>query len=242
MRTLVVCSGGLNSVTLSHKIAMEKALTHLVSFDYGQRHDKELDYAHRCASRLGVSHDIIDITDIGRRLTGSALTDAKEVPDGHYAEETMHSTIVPNRNAIMLTIAFGIAAARGAEAVAAAVHGGDHFIYPDCRPAFVEAFAAMQRMALDGVAQIAFATPFLRWGKADIVREGARLGVPFAQTWSCYKGGARHCGRCGTCVERREAFVVAGVDDPTSYDDPDYWREARRAYLAKQPAASTHSA
>jgi 7-cyano-7-deazaguanine synthase len=242
VRTVVVCSGGLDSVTLSHKIAVERTLTHLVSFDYGQRHDKELDYARRCASRLGVTHDIIDITDIGRRLTGSALTGATEVPDGHYAEETMRSTIVPNRNAIMLTIAFGIAAARGAEAVAAAVHGGDHFIYPDCRPAFAEAFAAMQRMALDGVAQIAFATPFLCWSKADIVREGARLGVPFAQTWSCYKGGARHCGRCGTCVERREAFDLAGVDDPTLYDDPDYWREARRAYLAKQPASSTHPA
>jgi 7-cyano-7-deazaguanine synthase len=242
VRTLVVCSGGLDSVTLSHKIAMEKTLTHLVSFDYGQRHDKELDYARRCASRLGVSHDIIDITDIGRRLTDSALTGGTEVPDGHYAEETMRSTIVPNRNAIMLTIAFGIAAARGAEAVAAAVHGGDHFIYPDCRPAFVEAFASMQRMALDGVADIAFATPFLRWSKADIVHEGARLGVLFAQTWSCYKGGSRHCGRCGTCVERREAFHLAGVEDPTPYDDPDYWREARRVYLAKQPAANTHPA
>jgi 7-cyano-7-deazaguanine synthase len=242
LRTLVVCSGGLDSVTLSHKVAMEKTLTHLVSFAYGQRHDKELDYARRCASRLGVTHDIIDITDIGRHLTGSALTGATAVPDGHYAEATMRTTIVPNRNAIMLTIAFGIAAARGAEVVAAAVHGGDHFIYPDCRPAFVEAFAAMQRLALDGVAQIALATPFLRWSKADIVREGARLGVPFTQTWSCYKGGARHCGRCGTCVERREAFHIAGIDDPTLCDDPDYWREARRAYLAKQPAASAHSA
>jgi 7-cyano-7-deazaguanine synthase len=236
VRTLVVCSGGLDSVTLSHKIAVEESLIHLVSFDYGQRHRKELDCARRCATRLGVAHDIVNITDIGRRLTGSALTDDTQVPDGHYAEATMRATIVPNRNAIMLTIAFGVAAARRAEAVAAAVHGGDHFIYPDCRPSFVEAFAAMQRMALDGIAQIAFETPFLRWSKADIVREGARLGVPFAQTWSCYKGGARHCGRCGTCVERREAFHVCGVNDPTPYDDPDYWLEARRAYLAKHPA------
>jgi 7-cyano-7-deazaguanine synthase len=128
MRTLVVCSGGLDSVTLSHKIVIENTLIHLVSFDYGQRHRKELDYAHRCAKRLGVTHDIIDITDIGRRLTGSALTDGTAVPDGHYAEETMRSTIVPNRNAIMLTIAFGVATVRRAEAVAAAVHGGDHFI------------------------------------------------------------------------------------------------------------------
>ncbi len=236
MRTLVVCSGGLDSVTLSHKIMVEKTLIHLVSFDYGQRHKKELEYARRCATRFGITHDIVDITDVGQRLTGSALTGGAAVPDGHYAEETMRSTIVPNRNAIMLTIAFGVAIARRVETVAAAVHGGDHFIYPDCRPSFVDAFATMQRMALDGFAKIAFETPFLRWSKADIVREGARLRVPFAETWSCYKGGAQHCGRCGTCVERREAFHLAGVDDPTPYDDPDYWLEARRAYLAKHPA------
>jgi 7-cyano-7-deazaguanine synthase len=234
LQTLVVCSGGLDSVTLAHRIAAEKALCHLVSFDYGQRHRRELDEARRCAERLGVTHDVLDIAAIGRCLTGSALTDEVEVPDGHYAQATMRATIVANRNAIMLTIAFGLAAAKEADAVAAAVHGGDHFIYPDCRPAFIEAFATMQRMALDGVAHIDFVTPFLRWSKADIVREGARLSVPFAQTWSCYRGGERHCGRCGTCVERREAFHLAGIDDPTAYDSPDYWREAKRAYLACQ--------
>ncbi len=236
MRTLVVCSGGLDSVTLSHKIAAEQTLIHLVSFDYGQRHSKELESARRCANRLGITHDVIDIVDVGRKLTGSALTNGATVPDGHYAEETMRVTVVHNRNAIMLTIAFGIAVATGAEAVAAAVHGGDHFIYPDCRQSFVDAFATMQRHALDGFAQIAFATPFLRWSKADIVREGARLSVPFAETWTCYKGGVRHCGRCGTCVERREAFHLAGLDDPAAYDDTDYWLEARRAYLTKHPA------
>jgi 7-cyano-7-deazaguanine synthase len=236
VQTLIVCSGGLDSVTLAHKIAAEQNLVHVVSFDYGQRHRKELEYARLCATRLGVTHDVVDITDIGRRLTGSALTSGKAVPDGHYAEETMRLTVVPNRNAIMLTIAFGVAMARQAQAVAAAMHGGDHFIYPDCRPAFVDAFSAMQRCALDGLAPIVFTTPFLRWSKADIVREGERLGVPFAETWSCYKGGVRHCGRCGTCVERREAFDLAGVNDPTSYDDPEYWREARRAFLARQPA------
>ena len=135
MQTLVVCSGGLDSVALSHKIAVEQTLIHLVSFDYGQRHRKELECARCCATRLGVTHDIIDIAGIGRRLTGSALTDGEEVPDGHYAEDTMRLTVVPNRNAIMLTIAFGIAMARQAEAVAAAMHGGDHFIYP--LPAFI---------------------------------------------------------------------------------------------------------
>lgn len=236
MRTLVVCSGGLDSVTLAHKAAGEHRLIHLLSFAYGQRHARELDYARRCAERLGVTHDVVDITDVGSRLTGSALTSGEDVPEGYYAADTMRVTVVANRNAIMLSIAFGLAVAKQAEAVAAAMHGGDHFIYPDCRPAFVDAFAAMQHLALDGLAHVALATPFLRCSKADIVREGARLGVPFAETWSCYRGGERHCGRCGTCVERREAFALAGVPDPTSYDDPEYWRTARREYLAEQAA------
>ena len=234
VKTIVMCSGGLDSVTLAHKVAAESTLTRLVSFDYSQRHNKELKYARRCATSLMAPHDMVDIAAVGRLLTGSALTSGGAVPEGHYAEETMRVTVVPNRNAIMLAIAFGVAAAERADAVAAAVHGGDHFIYPDCRPAFVETFEAMQRHALDGVARISLSTPFLRMSKADIVREGARLGVPFAETWSCYKGGALHCGRCGTCVERREAFHLAGVDDPTPYEDPDYWVEACRKHLARQ--------
>jgi 7-cyano-7-deazaguanine synthase len=236
VKTLVVCSGGLDSVTLAHKVAAEQTLTRLVSFDYGQRHRKELDSAHACADRLGVPHDLVDISAVGQLLTGSALTSGEPVPEGHYAEDTMRITVVPNRNAIMLAIAFGVAAAEQAEAVAAAVHGGDHFIYPDCRPEFVEAFETMQRHALEGLASITLYTPFVRQRKADIVREGARLGVPFADTWSCYQGGERHCGRCGTCVERREAFDLAGVDDPTPYEDPDYWIEACREHQAKQPS------
>lgn len=234
MKTIVICSGGLDSVTLAHKVAAERTLTRLVSFDYGQRHKKELDYARWCALRLGVPHDVVDITAVGRLLTGSALTSGGPVPEGHYAEDTMRITVVPNRNAIMLAVAFGVAAAEQADAVAAAVHGGDHFIYPDCRPAFVEAFETMQRHALEGLAKIAFYTPFLRISKADIVREGVRLGVPFAETWSCYQGGTLHCGRCGTCVERREAFHLAGQDDPTPYEDPDYWIEACREHQARQ--------
>ncbi|KFE33626.1 7-cyano-7-deazaguanine synthase QueC [Thioclava atlantica] len=226
MKTIVICSGGLDSVSLAHKVAAEDTLTRLVSFDYGQRHRKELDFAARAAERLGVPHDIIDMRPIGAALTGSALTDDIDVPDGHYAEETMRITVVPNRNAIMLAIAFGVAAANGDDAVATAVHGGDHFIYPDCRPAFTEAFDAMQKAALDGYADVRLSTPFVHRSKADIVTEGAKYGTPFAETWSCYKGGAHHCGRCGTCVERREAFDLAGVPDPTVYDDPDYWRAA----------------
>ena len=234
MKTLVVCSGGLDSVSLAHKVAAEQDLIGLISFDYGQRHRKELDYAALCAKRLGVPHQIIDMASIGRQLFGSALTDNVDVPDGHYAEETMKVTVVPNRNAIMLAIAFGIAAARKADAVAIAVHGGDHFIYPDCRPGFIDSFQVMQNYALDGYADVKLLAPFVNGSKADIVTEGARHATPFADTWSCYKGGARHCGRCGTCVERREAFHLAGVADPTDYEDPDFWVAATSGFKAEE--------
>ncbi|MGH1456406.1 MAG: 7-cyano-7-deazaguanine synthase QueC [Alphaproteobacteria bacterium] len=226
MKTIVICSGGLDSVTLAYKVAAEEELIGLISYDYGQRHKKELDFAAKTAEALGVPHDIIDIENIGKALSGSALTDDIDVPDGHYAEESMKITVVPNRNAIMLTIAYGIGAAREAQAIATAVHGGDHFIYPDCRPEFIAAFETMQNHALEGVAEMQLYTPFLNKTKADIAAEGARLNAPFADTWSCYKGGDVHCGRCGTCVERIEAFDVAGVNDPTAYADPDFWKNA----------------
>lgn len=226
MKALVVCSGGLDSVTLAYKVASQGALTSLLSFDYGQRHRKELDFAAQCARSLKVPHIVIDLSQVGAQLTGSALTDNIDIPDGHYAEDSMKVTVVPNRNAIMMTIAFGLATSQGADAVALAVHGGDHFIYPDCRPEFIQAFAEMQRYALDGLATIDTYTPFLHSPKSEIVREGHALNVPFANTWSCYKGQAQHCGRCGTCVERREAFHLAGVPDPTDYADADYWQHA----------------
>lgn len=228
MTIIAICSGGLDSVTMAYKVAAEDDLRRLVSFDYGQRHRKELAFAQDCARVLGVPHDIIDLKAITPFLKGSALTDlaSVEVPDGHYAEETMRVTVVPNRNAIMLAIAVGVAASEHADGVAAAFHSGDHFIYPDCRSAFVEAFRVMQKRALEGLWEIELHAPFVDMTKSDIVRIGARLRVPFTETWSCYKGGERHCGRCGTCVERREAFHLAGVEDPTSYADPDYWREA----------------
>ncbi|MCY1301571.1 7-cyano-7-deazaguanine synthase [compost metagenome] len=146
----------------------------------------------------------------------------------------MKATVVPNRNAIMLAIAFGLAAAQKADAVAVAVHGGDHFIYPDCRPGFIDAFQAMQNQALDGYANVALYAPYVTVSKADIVTDGASHATPFEETWSCYKGGARHCGRCGTCVERREAFHLAGVADPTDYEDPDFWVAATSAFSAEE--------
>lgn len=226
MKSYVICSGGLDSVTLAYKVAAEHILAGLISFDYGQRHKKELDFAARASSALDVPHHIIDISGVGAALSGSALTDDIDVPEGHYAEDNMKITVVPNRNAIMLSIAYGIASANEGEAVAAAFHGGDHFIYPDCRPGFVKTFEAMQNQALEGMRQIRLYTPFLNMTKAEIAAAGAALNVPFIDTWSCYKGGEIHCGRCGTCVERIEAFDLAGVADPTPYEDTQYWRAA----------------
>ncbi len=237
MKTLVVCSGGLDSVTLAHKIHADKTrtLTRLLSFDYGQRHKKELTFAAKCAKDLDVPHHIIDISGVGSVLTGSALTDDVNVPDGHYQKDTMKITIVPNRNAIMLTVAYGIASAKDDESVATAVHGGDHFIYPDCRPAFIQSFAAMQNHALEGVSEIELYTPYLTHDKSAIAKDAHAFNV--TDTWSCYKGGDLHCGRCGTCVERREAYTLANVEDPTQYDDPDYWREAIKAHEAQKSGA-----
>jgi 7-cyano-7-deazaguanine synthase len=213
-------SGGLDSVTLAHVLAGEGHDLVALSFDYGQRHVREIDSAARCADRLGAHHQVVDLRPVGALLTGSALTDAAvEMPEGHYTDASMAATVVPNRNAIMLSVAVGVAVAREAAAVATAVHAGDHPIYPDCRPAFIGAFERQARLANEGFIHDDFSilAPFLHASKEEIVRRGAALGVPFEDTWSCYLGGETHCGRCGTCVERREAFDLAGVADPTTY-------------------------
>ncbi|MEJ7871037.1 MAG: 7-cyano-7-deazaguanine synthase QueC [Rubrobacteraceae bacterium] len=225
-KAVATVSGGMDSVTLAYLLASEGFSLHLLSVNYGQRHLKELEYAKLCAKRLGAEFDVVDISSIGRLLKGSALTDDVPVPHGHYAAPSMAITVVPNRNAIMLSIAYGVAVAEGAELVATGVHAGDHFVYPDCRPGFIKAFGAMQREAVEefGDESLRLHAPFVEWSKADIVSTGARLGVPYADTWSCYEGGEVHCGRCSTDVERILAFREAGIQDPTEYEDPDYWR------------------
>lgn len=232
MTTFLICSGGLDSVSLAYHLAHKKQLSGLISFDYSQRHKKELEYAVRCAEKLQVPVHLIDISSIGKALSGSALTDDIDVPDGHYAEENMKLTVVPNRNAIFLTIAFGIAVASNADAVAIAAHGGDHFIYPDCRPEFLEAFNIMENLALEGAVRLI--APYAKMTKAEIVADGMKTGTPFAETWSCYKSGQHHCGRCGTCVERREAFCIAGMEDPTAYEDADFWKISCKTEQIKQ--------
>jgi 7-cyano-7-deazaguanine synthase len=218
-RAVAIVSGGMDSVTLAYLLDSEGYELHLLSVDYGQRHRKEISYAKRCAERLGAACDVVDISHVGRLLSGSALTDDVEVPHGHYAAENMAVTVVPNRNAIMLSIAYGVAVARGATLVAAAVHAGDHYVYPDCRPQFVEAFDAMQRQAVEGFGDpdLRLHAPFIHKTKAEIVEIGTSLGVPYEDTWSCYEAGEIHCGLCGTCNERKEAFQLAKVPDPTKY-------------------------
>jgi 7-cyano-7-deazaguanine synthase len=227
---IVIASGGLDSTVMVYYLHQHyldhEGTVDMVSFDYGQRHrTQELAAARATAARLGLRYDCVDLASLRGFLGGSALTDdAVDVPHGHYAEASMAATVVPNRNAIMLSIATGIAVARGAVFVAAAMHAGDHPIYPDCRPEFITAFDDAMALGTEGHAREGFhvVAPFVHFTKADIVGIGEELGVPFAETWSCYEGGELHCGRCGTCVERIEAFDIAGVNDPTVYD----WVEA----------------
>lgn len=222
MRTLVIYSGGLDSTVLLYDLHLTGHQVDALSVNYGQRHSCELERAAALCSRLGVTHKVADLSSIQPLLAGSSLTSPEiEVAEGHYTEENMKTTVVPNRNMILLALATGHALSIGAQQVAYAAHSGDHAIYPDCRNAFADAMA--DAMALCDWNKIELSRPFVDWTKADIVRRGAELGVPFEQTWSCYKGGAQHCGRCGTCIERREAFDLAQIIDPTEYapDAPD---------------------
>ena len=172
------------------------------------------------ANKLGAKYDIVDLQNITHLIGGSSLTsDDVAVPDGHYSEETMRVTVVPNRNAIMLSIATGVAVAEQADLVATGIHAGDHYIYPDCRPSFFNALNDALTLATDGHSHSNFRleAPFINKTKAEIAALGSALGVDYSITWSCYKGGDQHCARCGTCVERIEAFIDAGVIDPTKY-------------------------
>ena len=220
LKTLCVISGGMDSATLLHLATKEEGRVEAVSFNYGQRHKKELRYAASQCDGLNIAHDVIDISSITPHIGGSALTDDIDVPEGHYAAANMSLTVVPNRNAIMLAISYGIAVARGIEVIGAAMHAGDHVIYPDCRPAFTEAFDRMERLAVDGYGHpdIRLWTPFINKTKTEIAYIGGDLGIDYANTWSCYKGAELHCGTCGTCYERKEAFRDSGVTDDTRYE------------------------
>lgn len=219
----MLLSGGLDStVLMAHlpSVGVEHGVA--LSIEYGQRHSKEVDAAQAVAAYYRAPFVQLDLSALRPHLAGSALTDSSvPVPDGHYAEESMRATVVPNRNMIMVAVATAVAVSRGFDIVAMAVHAGDHFIYPDCRPAFVGAAAAAAYLGTDGFAPdgrgVELWAPFTSMTKADIVSRGARLGAPMGLSWSCYKGAEIACGVCGTCYERQEAFALADVADPTTY-------------------------
>lgn len=234
-KAVVVVSGGLDSSTLLHLIHADYAgyELHGISFDYGQRHKKELEFAKYQCDQLGATHKIVEMDFLASLFAeggskSSLVNKDVDVPEGHYAEANMKATVVPNRNMIMMSIAAGYAVSVGARILATGVHAGDHFIYPDCRPEFINALDRTIYVGNQGFIKANFElkAPFLYRSKADIANWAFELGVDIDQTWSCYKGGDLHCGRCGTCVERIEAIAATGHEDPTPYEDDTFWKEA----------------
>lgn len=221
MKIVSLLSGGLDSTVLASEFVVDGDEVLGLSVHYGQRHaDQELAAAEAVAAALRIPHVVVDATALAVLLTGSALTSPEiAVPHGHYADASMKATVVPNRNMLLLAMAGALAISASADAIAYAAHAGDHPIYPDCRPEFMD---AMRRtFALAAWKPIRLEAPFAHRTKAEIVTLGVQLDAPLALTYSCYAGAPTHCGRCGTCVERREAFEVAGVEDPTHYADDD---------------------
>ena len=212
---ILILSGGVDSVTLLYDYQDQIALA--VSFDYGSNHNaREIPFAKLHCERLGIPHMVIPLSFMAEHFKSSLLEGSEAIPEGNYDDDNMKSTVVPFRNGIMLSIAVGLAESQGLKHVMMANHGGDHAIYPDCRPEFVDAFSEAARTGTyEGVTLL---SPYTNLTKTDIVRRGKALNIDYSETWSCYKGGEKHCGLCGTCRERREAFAEAGVEDNTLYE------------------------
>ncbi len=213
--SIIVLSGGLDSTTMLYEFKDRIALA--LSFNYGSNHnERELYYARLHCDRLDIPHITIPLDFMHQYFHSSLLEGADAIPEGNYDDENMRSTVVPFRNGIMLAVAAGMAESRGLHYIMMANHAGDHAIYPDCRPAFAEAMnAAIQAGTYEG---IELYTPYTNITKTDIARRGKALGIDYSETWSCYKGGEKHCGKCGTCTERREALREAGIEDTTPYE------------------------
>ncbi len=217
MRAVVLVSGGLDSSTLLHHLVYQKIPCKAMTVDYGQRHKREMYSAAAICENLFIPLTVVRLNELAGFMKGSSQTSPSiPVPEGHYADETMKVTVVPNRNMVLLSLAAAWAISNKFDTVAYAAHAGDHPIYPDCRPAFIDAMN--HALLLCNEPGICLHTPFSVYTKADIVRLGVEIDVPYKLTYSCYKGGIFHCGKCGTCVERREAFQLAGVPDPTEYE------------------------
>jgi len=213
--SIIIVSGGMDSVTLLYDKQFEISLA--VTFDYGSNHNKrEIEFAKIHCKKLGIPHIVIPLTFIGDYFKSSLLEGADAIPNGHYADENMKSTVVPFRNGIMLSIACGLAESKGLKKVLIANHFGDHAIYPDCRATFIESMN--EAMAYGTYNNVNISAPYTGISKADIARIGKKLGIDYSMTYSCYKGGENHCGQCGTCVERKQAMIEAGIDDKTKYE------------------------
>jgi len=222
MKVVCILSGGMDSTTAMYQMHNRGHKVTALTFDYGQRHAKEIGCARAVCRQLDVPHTVVNLSGITKLLGGSALTADVEVPEGHYAEENMRATVVPNRNMIMLGVAAANAIAIKADAVMFAAHAGDHAVYPDCRLEFVHAVETA--INVGNYEHIAVIAPFIHYSKTQIVQIGLEEGVPYHLTWSCYKGEDVACGRCGTCTERLEAFHLAGIEDPIEYQDREYWK------------------
>lgn len=214
---VVIYSGGMDSFTLLHLARSKGHNVHALSFNYGQRHVRELDSARQVCTALAIPHQVIDITAMNAVMAGSSLTGAHAVPEGPYEEETMKSTLVPNRNMILLSLATGYAVTISAQAVWFGAHGGDHAIYPDCRPEFIEKMDAVCRVA--NYEPVAIEAPFMRADKTEILAAGLELGLDYSQTWTCYNGREQACGQCSSCIERLEAFAAHDLTDPLTYEE-----------------------
>ena len=214
--SIIIVSGGMDSITMLYEYRERIAMG--VSFDYGSNHNKrEIPFARLHCERLGIQHVTIPLDFIHTYFKSSLLEGADAIPLGNYDDENMKSTVVPFRNGIMLSIACGMAESMGLDYVMIANHHGDHAIYPDCRPAFIDAMS--QAMTNGTYNYVHILAPYTRISKSDIARRGGELGLDYALTWSCYKGGEKHCGRCGTCMERKEALREAGIEDKTEYEE-----------------------
>ncbi|WNO60794.1 7-cyano-7-deazaguanine synthase QueC [Rheinheimera sp. MMS21-TC3] len=216
-KVVVIYSGGMDSYTVLHKALQAGKTVYALSFNYGQRHVKELEFANKVCKELAIHHKIVDISAINQLLTGSSLIDNLDIPEGHYAAENMKSTVVPNRNMILLSLATGYAVSIGAAEVFYGAHSGDHFIYPDCRPEFVQKMNEVCQIANDEA--ISIVSPYLKQTKIDILADGLKMKLDYSKTWTCYNGREKACGKCGSCLERLEAFNLNNVTDPIAYEE-----------------------
>jgi 7-cyano-7-deazaguanine synthase len=215
-KVVVVYSGGMDSFTLLNKVQKQGLEVYALSFNYGQRHVIELAVAADVCANLEIHHKVVDISSINSLIGGSSLTADIDIPEGHYEEESMKSTVVPNRNMILLSLAVGYAVSLESNKVFYGAHSGDHAIYPDCRPEFVERMNDVCKIA--NYEEVEIVTPYLDQSKIEILADGIAMNLDYRSTWTCYNGREKSCGKCGACQERLEAFERNGVVDPLEYE------------------------